>query len=414
MVNQREFLEWFTGEIEQDFLSATGEPLPWAPGHPKQGASADATIHLGQETQSTPALSCDGELLAVGVGNGVHIYKVATQERLAVLQGHAAEVESVHFSSQTAEDGGYLLASHSGVILNDNSQVILWHLDSNGTSSESLATFDAQLGLWGSSAFSHDGKTLIVICQNESTQFDDDEGVSRDASSLPYIDLWSVQDKMTQHSLRGHTDAIQCVSMSSNGKLLASAAWDGTARIWDAATGSCLRILGPFDGGQLWSVAFSPDGTHVAISQESPKGRVHVCELSTGETVSTANFHMWTRSVAWSPDGDKVACGADPGTIAVWDPYTGEEKRRWALKFDDFGMGTMAQPRAVRFLGKGKIVFQLNEGTVYAYDFEGNQKYRFGREPEDKQDKFPRAEMVWSERIVVVPDTRGVLRLWNL
>jgi WD40 repeat protein len=415
MVNQKEFLERFTGAIEQEFTSKTGSPLPWAPGHPKQWASEKAAIHLGQETQSTPALSPDEMLLAVGVGEDVHIYKVATQERLKILKGHTAVVEGVQFSSQTY-DGGYLLASHSGVALGDaSSKVILWRLDNHGNSlfSEQPDKFDGQLGLWGSSAFSPDGKSLIFISQNVSTQFDEQDGISHDASSLPCINLWKVEGKITQHHLRGHTDKIQCVTISPDGKHLASAAWDGTTRIWDTTTGSCLDVLGPFDGGQLWSVGFSPNGSHVAISQESPNGRVHVCEVSTGKTVSTVNFHLWTRSVAWNPEGDMVACGADPGTVAVWNPYTGEEKMRWGLKFEDFGMGTMARPRAVRFLGKGKIVFQLNEGTVYAYDLEANRKYRFGRGPEDEQEKFPRAEMVCSERIFVIPDTEGVLRLWD-
>ncbi|CAK7207992.1 hypothetical protein SEUCBS139899_010826 [Sporothrix eucalyptigena] len=415
MVNQKEFLERFTGAIETEFSSSPGKPLPWAPGHPKQWSSARAAIQLGQETQSTPTLSANEELLAVGVGQDVHVYRVATQERLAVLKGHTDVVEAVHFSNQTTADGARLLVSHSGVVLGDASQVVLWKLCSDGVSvvGEQVETFGAQLGLYGSSVFTPDGR-LLFISNNASTQFDEEDSIFRDAESLPTIHLWDIAGKTTLLQLRGHTDAIQCVTVSSDGTLLASAAWDGTARIWDAVTGACLKVLGPFDGGQLWSVAFSPSGKQVAISQESPWGRVHVCEVNSGRTLSTVKFHMWTRSLAWSPDGSKVACGADPGTVTVWDPLTSEELMRWALKLDDFGMGTMAMPRGLRFLGQDKIVFQLNEGTVYLYDLAGHQKYQFGRGPEDRQSKFPRAEMACSARLVVIPDTDGVLRLFDL
>lgn len=423
MVNKKEFLERWTGEIEQEFTSTTtGEPVSWewAPDHPKTWWSASAVIDLGQETMSTPAFSSDEQLLAVGVGNDIHVYNVATHERLAVLEGHTGVVEHVRFSTRTYEGGyRYILVSHSGVSLDDGSGAILWKLDSDGRPSSGLHRFSGQFGLWGSSTFTADGKTLIYISNNVSTQFDDQDGTTRDPDSLPCINLWSFDEKTVQKRLLGHADQIQSVVVSPDGTRLASASWDGTGRIWDASTGESLHVLGPFATtettvGQMWSTAFSPDGKHVAVSQESPWGLVHVCEVSTGNKVSTAKFHVWTRSLAWSPDGSLLACGADPGTVAIWDPLTGKEKSRWALKFDDYGMGTMARPRAVKFLGKDKIIFQLNEGTVWAYDWATKQKFRCGRGLEEEQDKFLQAKMVCTDKLLVVPDTKGSLRLWEL
>ncbi|KAL1887469.1 hypothetical protein Sste5346_010218 [Sporothrix stenoceras] len=422
MVTKKEFLERWTGDIEQEFTSTAGDPVSWewAPDHPKAWSSARAIIDLVQETMSTPAFSSDEDLLAVGVGKDIHIYNVATQDRLAVLTGHYGVVENVRFSPTTYDgDYRYILASHSGVTLDDESEAILWKLDGNGQLSSKPQRLEGQLGLWGSSSFTPDGKMLIFISNNESTQFDDQDGVTREKDSLPCINLWSIEERTVQHRLLGHTDQIQSVTVSPDGKHHASASWDGTGRIWDAATGACIHVLGPFATtettvGQMWSTAFSPNGKHVAISQESPWGLVHVCEVSTGKKLSSAKFHVWTRSLAWSPDGSLLACGADPGTVAIWDPLTDEEKTRWALKFDDYGMGTMARPRAVKFLGQDKIVFQLNEGTVWIYDWEKKQKYRFARGPEDEQDKFLQAKMVCTDKLLAVPDTKGSLRLWEL
>src|SRR5437660_10799564 len=60
------------------------------------------------------------------------------------------------------------------------------------------------------------------------------------------------------HNLRhGHT--VSALSFSADGKLLASASWDHTARIWDVATGrEVSRFSGHEDGAS--AVAISPDG----------------------------------------------------------------------------------------------------------------------------------------------------------
>lgn len=112
-----------------------------------------------------------------------------------------------------------------------------------------------------------------------------------------------------------------------------------------------------------------------------------------------------------------LACGADDGTLCIWDPYTGEERMRWCLAFDDFLMRRFANTRAVQFVDGGrKLVFQIREGTVEVYDFESNLKQQFTRRVEDKIDTCPVSEMVcsWDSKFVVVPDMDGFLRIWDL
>ncbi|KAK3357959.1 WD40-repeat-containing domain protein [Lasiosphaeria hispida] len=444
--NAKAFFERYAYAIEQELTSTPGVAPTWAPGHPQEWGQEKAAVRLGQDSHSTPALSPDDRLLAVGVGEDVHIYEVATQELVQVLKGHSGTVEAVQFSGATY-DHGYLLASDSQAPIPDDilggttSAAILWHLDRHGKplspiveeagtggvpADANLRFEGGELGRYGSSPFSPDGKTLVFLRGNQTTQYDEEEGRSRDAASLPSVTLWSLEGRAARQQLRGHTDAIQWIAASPDSSRVASAAWDGTARIWDAATGALLRVLGPWNedganphGGQLWAGAWSPDGSHLAVARGDPTARAYVCEIATGRTASSVDFGVQARSLAWSPDGRTVACGGGGATLVLWDPYTGREQMRWCLAFGhDVRMGRISSVRAVRFLnarGRGaKIIFQVNCGTVHVYDLETNEKYQFAKRAEDMPDSFPRAEPACSTRLVVVPGSEGVLRLWDL
>jgi WD40 repeat protein/tRNA A-37 threonylcarbamoyl transferase component Bud32 len=63
----------------------------------------------------------------------------------------------------------------------------------------------------------------------------------------------------------GHTDRVVSVDFRPDGRRLVTSSWDGTARIWDTATGKQLHVLHESDGGarNLAAARFSPDGRRV-------------------------------------------------------------------------------------------------------------------------------------------------------
>lgn len=82
------------------------------------------------------------------------------------------------------------------------------------------------------------------------------------------IAIWDVRRRRPVRVLAGHTSAIGTVFYNPDGKLLISTSFDGTARIWDTASGRVLRIFPHSLGGG----GFSPDGSLVAITD--PQGIV--------------------------------------------------------------------------------------------------------------------------------------------
>ncbi|KAL4891658.1 hypothetical protein BDV59DRAFT_181440 [Aspergillus ambiguus] len=414
-MNGEKFVKNFTYAVERDFVSPSKGPAAWAPDHPKRWGQERAKIRL-DGIATTPTLSPDDRLVAVGVGEEIHVFDITTRERLETLTDGKL-IETVRFApclidNSDGKTTGYVLASQGGS--DENTMVILWELDTQGRLAaktahepESRPGFEGELG-----SFSSDGKTMIFFSQNETTQ----DG-TRESAFLPGVNLWDIEKRSLRHKLLGHTDSITWAAMSPDNKLVASTAWDETARVWDASSGSCLHVLGPF-GGQLWNGAFSPDQKYLAISQGNPKSYVHVYDITTELPVSCfAGLHRATRSLSWRHDGTLLASGADEGTLCIWDPNTGEERVRWCLAFDDLLMRRFATTRAVQFVDNGrKLIFQIREGTVEIYDFESNLRQQFTRGAGDKIDRCPVSEMVCSRdsKFIVVPDMDGFLRIWNL
>ena len=66
---------------------------------------------------------------------------------------------------------------------------------------------------------------------------------------------------------KGHTKPLQALTVSRDGKILASAGEDQTARLWDVATGKLLATLKGHTN-IVNSMAFSPDGRKVATGSD--------------------------------------------------------------------------------------------------------------------------------------------------
>lgn len=199
------------------------------------------------------------------------------------------------------------------------------------------------------------------------------------------IELWDTRDRRMLYAWTEHTDRVQSVGFADNGRLLVSAARDGSIQVVEVATREPLRtlFLAPPDYVQalacepagrrfaaltsdqtilVWNadhltkpelvienqytqdvrcLAYHPDRPELATGTES--GDLQVWDLANRNLFFSRNVHTKpVTALGYSPDGQWIATGATDGSLGVWNASSGQklwvliahEKRVGSLSFD--------------------------------------------------------------------------------
>lgn len=317
--------------------------------------------HQGLQDRTATALAFaqDDQLLASGDAGGlVNVWRLDQPEpadgRAWIGQAQPGDMGSVLKQGDAVVRLRFHPVSPSLLIsASDDGTATKWQLDVPG---RRLSGQDGKSG-W---LFKHDRPVSEAVFAPHPER---DPVITVDGKN---VHVWS--DEQRKVDLSGHEDWVTGVQTSADGKLLATASSDGTARIWSVDTGLTVAVL----RGHLGAV------THAQfLGQESERvltigadGQVFVWRLKPIERVAYAH-RKWAFGAAFSPDARHIAVGLESGSSVITSSAEGDAAPGHSvpIKLDEgSGLGKISWSRDGRaFLGTVLHAkqFQIRELRVF-------------------------------------------------
>ena len=159
---------------------------------------------------------------------------------------------------------------------------------------------------------------LALQAVNETTETD--QLVLPEAENALHQSLLASHVRFT---IPAHTDRVAGIAYSPDGKRLATAGQDGTAKVWDVSSGEEIFSIDIAQQGGLNAIVYNADGRRLATASDN--GKAQIWDALTGKELLTLHGHtdeVW--SVAFSPNGKHVATASIDGTAKIWNANTGE------------------------------------------------------------------------------------------
>jgi WD40 repeat protein len=209
-----------------------------------------------------------------------------------VFEGHEGWVRCI-----TIANKGKLIISGS-----EDNTIRLWGLDG-----KCKKIFDG-----------HENRVLsIAVWQDYNLSNSDNTGFIASSSADRTIRLWNFNGDSIGQPLRGHTDWVREIKISSDGSFIASASKDKTVQTWDLKEGN---LIGKNFGNQnkrILSVAFSPMGDLIVSGGEDKK--IYLWNLDGTLNKKFDQEHGdWIRSVRMTPDNRYIVSGSADKKLHLW------------------------------------------------------------------------------------------------
>jgi WD40 repeat protein len=328
---------------------------------------------LGNDVRAV-AFSPDGVLVAAAASTDVTVWRVATGAVVHTLSGHSSNVVSVMFSP----DGDHLLTGGF------DDRAVVWNLDTGTQAFAAHPLADVY-----SAVYTPEGKQMVLALGAERAELWEIplQSYTEHAGAITALDflpsgaqfvsgstddtakLWNTEEATVARTYDEHTSDVLSLDVAPDGStvatgsmdrdaivrqtatgvlvqtyddhnervqaiafnpvnagIVATGSWDNSVRTWDVATTTVAFDLDL--GRNPLGLAFSPNGTHLAIACQSavPTANAVIYDVATQALTGTLAGHSArVNCIAWSPDGRFLCTGSsdDQFIAAIWDAQTG-------------------------------------------------------------------------------------------
>ena len=361
-------------------FSADGRLLASAGEGPEVGvwdvATKEAIRKIRTEAKSVPALAYapNGRLLAVAGGSGaVWVYDADSFAVARHLQGDTGEPRALAFSPDSSR-----LA-----VLHASGKAMVWRISGDDAidatieasgdgrqvafapdgSSLALPGADGGLMLWdvkkrraattllvdddrrgvGAVAFAPSGRWLFLAvhpldlyvwsrqdarlrvrlfgptAEVMGLAFSPEADLLASVGRDKHLRLWETESFGPVHVLAGHQRAIRSVAAAPGAPVFATASEDGSVRLWRQVDDARKASFG--GSGEVYYVAFSPDGTKLFVGGFDPS----LWDIARHERIARFEGGL---NAAFSADSTLLAISGAKGEVVLWDLRTNHERAR--------------------------------------------------------------------------------------
>lgn len=209
--------------------------------------------------------------------------------------------------------------------------------------------------------------------------------------------------------IQPHKGSVISLSVSGDGKWIATGAIDGKARVYDARTGQETSV---FAHGRIVRVALAPDAKQLAAAGGATDG-IKLLDMTNDKELGVLRGHKGiVDALVYSADGKTLATGGTDKVVRLWN--VAEQKEVAALT------GHSGPIMSLAFAADGKMLASASsDGTIMLWDLATGKELRTLKghvDPLSAVDFSPDGKRLVSGAgaIRFNPGNLGEVKLWDV
>ncbi|MBD3183886.1 hypothetical protein GF312_16500 [Candidatus Poribacteria bacterium] len=177
--------------------------------------------------------------------------------------------------------------------------------------------------------------------------------------------LWDIESGKGIRPILRHPHAVKYICFSPDSNILATGTDDGAITLWDVNYKERLRILKGHESAVL-TLGFKPDGSLLFSGSEDKN--IRLWDMKSGKEISIIKNNLGIiNSMDFSRDGSMMAFAGSNGIVKIWDVESGKEILE--QKIGDAPVNSLCFRYDGNFLALG-----MDNGVIHILDIKNNQK----------------------------------------